>query len=1036
MDCFAARLHGGGCVKEQNILWPDLTQFGSKLEFVRNNPLRGIPMLRLTVYDQQKMEEAYWSFHGVDPNAVNVDWEEVNRHRAAMERSFESLGFAPVPFRSGSVDGTVYHWMTTKLEFSLEELNQLFPKLDVASFCEVPVRSIIAGDELDQERLQEWERVIGVVGHNNHRVLVPLVNPFESPYKDAKNIEPPDHDGMHEVFNRATRVSRSNMHALHRAGYRDNSLMTFYADARDALRDGLSVADLKEVNLPYALPLWVESSGRIVALKDVRFVPEIHHEFSPEKFLCFRRDASGNINTTDFVGDLRRYHAYIDASRDAFDQMMALPKTMDVDGFKSAVLSMAGHKRTIYGHAEDVSFDTHDDVRQAIRVVAGLHRIGFKDEMRLVEAWPKALAENTRSASRDALSRLTGSGVREIGVSSPVGNVVHHEDVGEKIGGARKDFHRRGLDLDDLLCMNALEQEVMVIKQNIWPPLDYRLLRERGWNADAIMLVKMVKDSIGASPDYKRLSRWHPYVSATDDDTYAKIRKTYIEWVVCLRNQFDATKPIDYMEQLEKFRSASLAMNHKMASDSDGYAMKSDMVMGAKVDITLTHADRYYDPKNYAWLTSHRFMTKALNNVRKDGWGALIKSSVDKIEMDDAEKSFKEAIKAIQYPHLEKFERSGLPDWRHGRDVTGEDILEYFGFRAVEFGNWVSNNERQIFLNHSFDAMADMAYVLEIPPRAVSLNGALAVAFGSRGTGGPRSAAAHFEPLRMVYNLTRFKGAGSMAHEWFHALDFYMGQKSGDYFIENSPSAVKAMTSRLKTRDEFMLDAEKRFNGNCHIGGWLGAGPAVDARIDELWLMAKDAGVGSLRSAGGSVLVAKSIMKEFMMKSFIHEFSEAFSKKQGREQIDLWLDGAVAGAVASLILDGRHGLCEEMSWPELVRHISDRGLAGTTESDYQLSAEALDGGGRGKKGSYWATPREMFARAAEQWLFYELAAKGGSSPFLVHGVEEARYADHPVGNPYPAEEDRLRLAPMIAGFVDDYRVRCAKENDAGQEFSL
>ena len=31
---------------------------------------------------------------------------------------------------------------------------------------------------------------------------------------------------------------------------------------------------------------------------------------------------------------------------------------------------------------------------------------------------------------------------------------------------------------------------------------------------------------------------------------------------------------------------------------------------------------------------------------------------------------------------------------------------------------------------------------------------------------------AHYEPARNVINLTRLKGAGSLAHEWGHALDY------------------------------------------------------------------------------------------------------------------------------------------------------------------------------------------------------------------------------------------------------------------------
>jgi len=48
---------------------------------------------------------------------------------------------------------------------------------------------------------------------------------------------------------------------------------------------------------------------------------------------------------------------------------------------------------------------------------------------------------------------------------------------------------------------------------------------------------------------------------------------------------------------------------------------------------------------------------------------------------------------------------------------------------------------------------------------------------GSRGSG---NASAHFEPGAVVINLTKTKGAGTLAHEWFHALDNYFSRIRGE----------------------------------------------------------------------------------------------------------------------------------------------------------------------------------------------------------------------------------------------------------------
>lgn len=128
---------------------------------------------------------------------------------------------------------------------------------------------------------------------------------------------------------------------------------------------------------------------------------------------------------------------------------------------------------------------------------------------------------------------------------------------------------------------------------------------------------------------------------------------------------------------------------------------------------------------------------------------------------------------ALMGSNIGMVERQG-PDYRNGRDVTPQDFLDTFGVRGVEFGNWVPQAERQLYLNKSYDAIMDLCMVVGISPKAFSLGGRLALAFGSRGKS---RALAHYEPLKEVINLTRMKGAGSLAHEWFHALDNYLSRQ-------------------------------------------------------------------------------------------------------------------------------------------------------------------------------------------------------------------------------------------------------------------
>src|SRR3990167_8146749 len=112
-------------------------------------------------------------------------------------------------------------------------------------------------------------------------------------------------------------------------------------------------------------------------------------------------------------------------------------------------------------------------------------------------------------------------------------------------------------------------------------------------------------------------------------------------------------------------------------------------------------------------------------------------------------------------PTPEKVVRSG--EARRSGNVAGQDFMDVFGFRAVEFGLWENQNERQEVMNHAYDALLDMAEILDAPPLSLSLNSELALAFGARGQG-LSGAKAHYEREHAVINLTKMKGAGSLGH--------------------------------------------------------------------------------------------------------------------------------------------------------------------------------------------------------------------------------------------------------------------------------
>lgn len=135
------------------------------------------------------------------------------------------------------------------------------------------------------------------------------------------------------------------------------------------------------------------------------------------------------------------------------------------------------------------------------------------------------------------------------------------------------------------------------------------------------------------------------------------------------------------------------------------------------------------------------------------------------------------------------------------------DLIETFGFRGIEFWNWVTQTQRQWFVDAIYDACMDLTQLMGMPTRFASLDGLLGLAYGSRGEGLSRTAA-HFERGRWVLHLTKESGPGAFAHEFGHAWDCWMGDR---FWRQRNPGV-------LNTNNEFMSEYETFGFGNpCEI---------------------------------------------------------------------------------------------------------------------------------------------------------------------------------------------------------------------------
>lgn len=111
-------------------------------------------------------------------------------------------------------------------------------------------------------------------------------------------------------------------------------------------------------------------------------------------------------------------------------------------------------------------------------------------------------------------------------------------------------------------------------------------------------------------------------------------------------------------------------------------------------------------------------------------------------------------------------------------DINPYEIVAEYNLKGFEFGNWLSNDERYDNLIAANESLMFLSHLFK--SQNVGFNSMIGIAFGARGI---RGAAAHYEPQSNMINLTKVNGAGSLAHEYGHAIDYCFGR-----YIDQHPS--------------------------------------------------------------------------------------------------------------------------------------------------------------------------------------------------------------------------------------------------------
>ncbi|WP_227613755.1 PLxRFG domain-containing protein [Acinetobacter ursingii] len=421
----------------------------------------------------------------------------------------------------------------------------------------------------------------------------------------------------------------------------------------------------------------------------------------------------------------------------------------------------------------------------------------------------------------------------------------------------------------------------------------------------------------------------------------------------------------------------------------------------------------------------------------------------------------------IDLPRPENTVRKGL-DRRKG-DAKDADFIRVFGFRGVEFGNWNNQAERQELLNDAFDGLMDLAEILNIPPAAISLNGELALAFGARGQG-LSGAKAHYEPERAVINLTKLNGAGSLAHEWWHALDHYFGRQDGKAPSEWVTNADGSRSLKIaKHFEDMSVTSGFSYKSNVREDVQEAYKQLVQTifRKSENYIDDTVKVESFVSSARNNLKDQLDKLRADLNRELDPKYYKRFNKAASAEQL------AEFDTVAELLLTGtaltteiRHNnnknsrnIFSGARWSNdaldklSVIYKSVRGRSGFnaeqkgvldrlrqymntyaqrlkllaeaqngTEkakmipTDFAMNAKELD---QGRGTDYWITTPEMTARAFQGYVEDKISQNSGYSPFLNFGPESAAiFTPWGFKRPFPTGTERKAINAKFSDLVD------------------
>lgn len=576
-------------------------------------------------------------------------------------------------------------------------------------------------------------------------------------------------------------------------------------------------------------------------------------------------------------------------------------------------------------------------------------------------------------------------------------------DVGEKIGGARKDIEewkRKFLEKPDSSTLkeiadidNILATE-LATKNNVFGWFNMEglfnkgveiraaygmslLIRRLPTNSKNLDREKYMNSLLFISDEFQRISTFNQLQTTISRFSMLVMSKEQGAWQENVINPLE--KEIEMLVEEKNTYNKEVDVEILRATRRLRLAFCSVYALAIKENFYFEHFGSFtellLDKKNQ----KKRFRESSL---KYSSW-------TDYFE-DNKEKTKKRVSKGANKPVWER-ELPVEPKRMGGREVIDirkpEEFCEYFGFRAVEFGNWMTDDYGRAHLVNSARALVDLSDLLDLDVQHVSLGNELAFAFGARGKG---RALGHYERSYNVINLTKEKGSlGIAAHEWWHAYDRFLKKV-------------------LATTDHMELLTE---GNNLHeipsevLIAYYELMREIKEGESTAYFEINPLNRYHIRSSAYEEFDKVNGDLQQFVDTRMRQFDELVERALDRYTNDSLREKAKIKYAKNRLKELRKN-CEVAAQVNKERTGKDVYLVPytTPHTQFYLTAIELD---RKKVGKYWSSNVELTARAFEAYISSKLEERGMRSDYLVYGIDYA----------YPQKEERYTINNAMDKFL-------------------